>query len=135
MAPVFSWQLCEIYNNNFFNTKLTLKRSIVIRNVDQISIGNLITQPFNWNFDNFSVFQAMTAGYTKAHHSEKSLKVVINTLAIGIWRFLTCQNCQMICMPYYWDKQHANITPLIVLADLINGYALFLENFSFLECF
>ena len=103
--------------------------------MDQISIGNLITQPFNWNFDNFSVFQAMTAGHTKAHHSEKSLKVVINTLAIGIWRFLTCQNCQMICMPYYWDKQHANITPLIVLADLINGYALFLENFSFLECF
>ena len=38
-ALVFFWQLSEIFNNNFL-------KSIVIRNVDQISISNLITQLF-----------------------------------------------------------------------------------------
>ena len=39
---LFSWQLSEIFNN-FFKER---KKSIVIRNVDQISIANLITQLF-----------------------------------------------------------------------------------------
>ena len=48
-ALVFSWQLSEFFNNNFFKETRKHcyeKRSIVIRNVDQISIANLITQLF-----------------------------------------------------------------------------------------
>ena len=43
---------------------------------------NLIAQLFIWNFDEISVYQAMTAGYTKSHHSEKPLKAVNNIPAI-----------------------------------------------------
>ena len=46
---VFSWQLSEILNNNFFKEwekALLWERSIVIRNEDQISIANVITQLF-----------------------------------------------------------------------------------------
>ena len=102
---------------SFFNTKLSLDESIVARNVDQISIRNLITQLFIWNFDKISVFPVVTAGYTKSYYSKNSLKAVINTPATEIWRFLTCQNCQMICGLYYWDKKHAMISPLIVMTD------------------
>ena len=48
-ALVFSWQLSEILNNNFFKERkkaLYEKRNIVIKNVDQISIANLITRLF-----------------------------------------------------------------------------------------
>ena len=75
------------------------KRSVVMDQM--ISIGNLITQLFLWNFDKISVLQAVTVGYTKSYHSEK----------------LACQNCQMICRPYYWDKQYGNISPLILMID------------------
>ena len=115
-ALVFFWQLNKVFNN-FFNTKLTLNESIVARNVDQILIRNLITQLFIWNFDKISIFLAVTAGYTKSYYSKNSLKAVINTPATEIWRFLTCQNCQMICGLYYWDKKHAMISPLIVMTD------------------
>ena len=70
-----------------------------------------------WNFHKLSVFQSMTAGYTKSHHLEKSLKAINNILATEIWRLLTCQNCQMICKPYYWDKQHASTSLLILMTD------------------
>ena len=30
---------------------------------------------------------------------------------------LTQQYCQMICKPYYLDKQHANISPLILMTN------------------
>ena len=66
---------------------------------------------------------------------KKSLKVVNNTPATGISRSLTWQNSQMICRLYYWDKQYASISPLILMAALINCYALLPENvifFSFL---
>ena len=62
-------------------------------------------------------FCILTVGYTKSYHSEKSLKAVNNTPATEIWRLLTCQKCLMICKPYYWDKQHANISPLVLMTD------------------
>ena len=88
-ALVFSWQLSEIFNNDVFNT---LKKSIGIRNVDQISIANLLTQRFTLNFAKISVFQVVKTSYIKSHQSKKSLKVVNNTLTIGFWWSLTCQN-------------------------------------------
>ena len=94
-----------------------MKKSIVTRNVDQISVGNLITQLFIWNFNKISVFQTVTAGYTKSYHFEKLVKAVNNTAATETWRLSTCQNCQMVCRPYYWDKQHANISLLILMTD------------------
>ena len=51
------------------------------------------------------------------YHSEKLLKAVNNTSATEIWWLLICQNCQMICWSYYWDKQYGNISPLILMAD------------------
>ena len=70
-------------------------------------------------------FCILTAGYTKSYYLKKSLKAVNNTPAPEIWRLLTCQNCQMICKPYCWDKQHTNMSPH---DRLINGYGLLLEN-------
>ena len=70
-------------------------------------------------------FCILTAGYTKSYHLKTSLKTVNNTPAPEMWRSLTCQNCQMICKPYCWDKQHTNMSPN---DRLINGYALLLEN-------
>ena len=83
--------------------------------MDQISNGNLIRQLFIWNFDKISVFQTVTTYYTNSYHSEKSLITVNNTPAIEIWPLLTCENCQVICRPYYWDEQPANISPLILM--------------------
>ena len=60
-------------------------------------------------------FCILTAGYTKSCHFKKSLKAVKNT----------CQNCQMICKPYCWDKQHTNMSSH---DRLVNGYALLPEN-------
>ena len=78
-------------------------------------------------------FCILTAGYTKSYYLKKLLKAVNNTPAPEMWRLLTCQNCQMICKPYCWDKQHTNMSPH---DRLINGYALLLENdVSFFECF
>ena len=48
-------------------------------NMDQISIRSLIRHIFIWNFDNISVFQTVTVGYTKSYHSEKPLKAINNT--------------------------------------------------------
>ena len=62
----------------------------------------------------------MTTGYI--YQSKKSLKVVNNTPTIGLWRSLTCQ------------ESHADINPLILMADLIDTYALLPESDSFLEC-
>ena len=45
-AMVFSWQLSERFRNNFFKERCYKKKSNVIRNVDQISIANLITHLF-----------------------------------------------------------------------------------------
>ena len=78
-------------------------------------------------------FCILTAGFTKSCHSKRSLKAVNNTPAPQIWRFVTCQNCQMICKPYCWDKQHANMSPH---DRLNNDYALLPENsISFLWVF
>ena len=80
--------LSEILISNF-NHKVKVnhlhfysKRSVVMDQM--ISIGNLITQCFLWNFDKISVFQAVTVGYTKSYHSEKLLKAVDNTPATKI---------------------------------------------------
>ena len=48
---------------------------------------------------------------------EKISKSSIQYTCYWDWRLLTCQNGQMICRPYYWDKQHANIRPLILMTD------------------
>ena len=61
------------------------------------------------------VFQVVTTGCTQTYHSQKPLKVVNNTPATEVWQLLACQNCQTICRPYYWDKQHVNISPLILM--------------------
>ena len=118
-ALVFSTQLNKIFINNFFSTYFTLKQSIVTENMDLISVENLIAELFMWNFDKIFVFQAVTAGYTKFYHSEKLRNAVNNTPATEICRLLTCQNCncQMLCRPYHWCKQHANISPLILITD------------------
>ena len=63
---------------------ITLKKSNATRNVDQISTGNLIAQRFILNFDKISVFQEVTADYTKSQTLEKSLKAVNNTSATEI---------------------------------------------------
>ena len=44
-VQVFSLQLSEIFNNNFLKS-IVIKKSIVLRNVDQISMANLIKQLF-----------------------------------------------------------------------------------------
>ena len=51
-----------------------MKKSIVIRSVDQISIANLIIQLFILNLFKIPVFQAVTMGYIKSHQSEKITK-------------------------------------------------------------
>ena len=107
--------------------------------MDQISIGNLFTQLFIWNFDmisRISVFQEVTKGCTKSYHSEKSLKTVYNTAATENWRLLTCQNCHMICRLYYGDKQHENISPLTLITDwLVAMHCSQKTTFHFLSVF
>ena len=53
--------------------------------------------------------------FTKFYHSEKSLKAVDNTLFTEISRLVTCQNWHIFCRPYFWDKQHADISQLILM--------------------
>ena len=48
-ALVFSWQLSEIFNNNFFKERkkaLLWEKKHCYKKRDQISIANLITQLF-----------------------------------------------------------------------------------------
>ena len=99
-----------------------MKKKRCYKNHGQILTRNLITQLFVWALTRILI---LTAGYTKSYYLKKSLKAVNNTPAPEIWRLLTCQNCQMICKPYCWDKQHTNMSPN---ERLINGYALLLEN-------
>ena len=81
-------------------------------------------------------FCILTAGYTKSYHSEKSLKTVNNTPTAEISRLLILQNCQMICKPYYWDKQHANISPLVLMTDwLMAMHCSQKTTFHFLKVF
>ena len=56
-----------------------------------MSIGNLITQLFIWNFDKISVFKAVTVSCAKSYHSEKLLTAVNNTTGTEIWQLMTCQ--------------------------------------------
>ena len=43
-ALLFSWQLSEIFNNNFFKEHCYKEQSIATTNVDHMSIANLIMQ-------------------------------------------------------------------------------------------
>ena len=106
-------------------------KNIVIRNADQISIWKLITKLFIWNIAKICVFQAVKAGYANSHQSKKSLKLLNNTPTIRFRQSLTCKNCQMICRPSLWDKYQANASPLILMTDLSNSYAMFQEKVSF----
>ena len=58
------------------------------KNVDQISIANLITQHFILNFAKISMFQAETTVYVKSYQSKKLLKVVIIIVIIVIIHLL-----------------------------------------------
>ena len=81
-------------------------------------------------------FCILTAGYIKSYYSEKSLKTVNNTPTAEISRLLILQNCQMICKPYYWDKKHANISPLALMTDwLMAMHCSQKTTFHFLKVF
>ena len=116
-ALVLSLQLFKFLKTSFFNT---LKKNIIIRSVDEISIAKLITQLFTFKISVFQVL--MTTRYIKSYQSKKkSLKVVNNTIDdIGLWWLLTFQN------------SYAEISQLILMTDLINNHTLLV---SFLECF
>ena len=88
------------------------------------------TQPFVCKFDKMSVFWTVAVGYAKSYQSAKSLKVVNNWL----WRSLISQNFQMICRSYFLDKQHANISPLILKTWLIAMHCS-QKKFHFLSAF
>ena len=99
------------------------KKSIVIRNVDHMPIANLnfyVTSP---RFLYFSTAHSNGRLYIVLSVKKKSLKVVNNTPTIGLQQSLTCQH------------SHADISPLILMTDLINIYPLLPENVSFLERF
>ena len=91
-ALVLSWQLCEMFNNSFFKEHC-YKKSIVTRNVDQISIANLITQLFIQLRQDFCISTRLilTTVIYSLISRKKSLKVV-NKPTIGLWQSLTYQN-------------------------------------------
>ena len=93
-APVFSLQSSEIFNSNFFKEDCYKKKSIVIRNVDQISITNLI--PHFLLCQDFCISAQVRSLWERFIYSfisrKKSLKVVNNIPTIGLWRSLICQN-------------------------------------------
>ena len=106
-------------------------KNIVIRTADQISIWKLITKLFIWNIAKICVFQAVKAVYANSYQSKKSLKLLNNTPTIGFRQSLTCKNCQMVCRPYLWDKYQANASPLTLMTDLSNSYAMLQEKVLF----
>ena len=70
------------------------KRSIVIRNVDQISIANLLTLLF-YNFAKISVFQqGVSTVYSdnRLFYQSKNITESSKSLTIDFWQSLNCQN-------------------------------------------
>ena len=77
----------------------------------QIPIKNLITQLFIWNFEQISVFQAATTSFKKFYQWKKLLKVVNNTLTIGLWH-------RWLAKIVKWYVGHATETNTMqILAD------------------
>ena len=100
-----------------------MKKSIVTRSVVRYLSENLLR---NLLYEILTRFLYFDSGlYKKSYYLKNSLNAVKNTPAPEIGRLFTCRNCEMICKPYCWDKQHTN---MIQQDRLINGYALLLEN-------
>ena len=120
------WCFLYSYPKFVITTFLTLGKlwkKYYYKKCGHISIANLITQHFILNFAKISVFQTEILVYVKSYRSKKPLRVVYSTLTTGLWRSLTYQNA------------HEDISPLILMTNSLNIYALLPENVSFLECF
>ena len=63
------------------------------------------------------------------------LKKVNNTPTIRLWQWLTCQNCQMFCRPYYWHKHQANISPLTLTMQFSRTSLYFLSALTVPDVF
>ena len=118
-ALMFSWQLSEIFNNNFLKEQCCKKKK------KQKNRGSDVYRKSN--YATFYLTSPRLLYFSTVHSDnglcivlsvgKKSPKVVNNTPANGLWRSLTCQN------------SHADITPLILTTDLINIYALLAFHF------
>ena len=73
---VFSWQLSELSNDNFFKKHCYQKESTVNKNVYQISITNLITQLYICLCQDFCISAQfwVTTGYMLSYQSKKNTK-------------------------------------------------------------
>ena len=116
-ALVFSWQLSEIFNNNFFKERKKAllwekKHCYKKRGSDIYRKSNyatfFVTSPRFLYFSKELAQFIMTTVIYSFISRKKSLKVVNNTLTIGFWRSLTCQN------------SHVDISPLGRLDWLIS---------------
>ena len=119
---MFSWQLSEIINKIFFKERKKHcyeKRSIVIRNVDQISIANLLTLLF-YNFAKISVFQQGVSTV----YSDNRLFYQSNHISLKV------VNQLLLSFDNPWIAK--TVTGQTWLIDI---YAMLTQNVSFLECF
>ena len=113
----------NIFGNKLFKEDCYKKKSIALRNLNQISITNLIMRLLPRQDFCISAQVLVARGYIQFYQSKKITKSTNNTLTIGLSQLVTCQNCD------------ADISPLILMTDLIDIYTLLSENVSFLECF
>ena len=82
-ALLFSSQLSEIFNTNFLKGHCYKKESFVIRNVDQISIANLIRQLLLCQ--DFSIVHGESGGYFYNLHPDPGLGLWILDPDPGPW--------------------------------------------------
>ena len=117
-ALMFSWQLSEIFNNNFLKEQCCKKKKQKNHGSDVYRKSKYatfyLTSP---RLLYFSTVHSDNGLCIVLSVGKKSPKVVNNTPANGLWQSLTCQN------------SHADITPLILTTDLINIYALLAFHF------
>ena len=126
------WHWCfpdsylNFFNNNFFKEYCYKKKKHCYkkRGSDICCKSNYVTFYLtSARFLYFSTVHSDNGLYIVLSVEKKLLKVVDDTTTIGIWQSLTCHN------------SHADISPLVLMTDLIDIYALLPENISFLECF
>ena len=108
LALVFSWQLSEIFNNNFFKERkkaLLWEKKHCYKKCGSDIYRKSTYATFFCNFAKISVFeQGVSTVYSNNRYivlsvEKKSLKVVNSTLTIGFWRSLTCQNSHVDICP------------------------------------
>ena len=121
-----SWQLFEIFSKFFKEHCYTKKKQCYKkRGSDVYRKSNYAT--FYLTSPRFLYFSIVHSNNGLCIYRfiswKKLLKVVNNTPTIGLWRSLTCQNF------------HDSVSPLMLMTDSIDIYALLPENASFLECF